>query len=204
MSSISVFSDTPSLTPIDRREILRYMGCITPDREILQLLEDCIAESASLFSPRVCWCELPLAVGDTQLCFGSIQTDSASLGKCLDGCERVLLFAATVGLEIDRMIAKYSRISPSKALCLQALGSERAEALCDVFSEQMQAQYRAQNCTVTPRFSPGYGDLPLDLQRNIFAVLDCPRRIGLSLKESLVMTPAKSVTAIIGIKKENV
>ena len=50
-----------------------------------------------------------------------------------------------------------------------------------------------------PRFSPGYGDLPLSLQRDIFRVLDCPRKIGLTLNESLLMSPSKSVTAIVGL-----
>ena len=55
-----------------------------------------------------------------------------------------------------------------------------------------------------PRFSPGYGDLPLELQKDVFRVLDCPRKIGLSLNESLLMSPSKSVTAIIGIGKGDV
>ena len=50
-----------------------------------------------------------------------------------------------------------------------------------------------------PRFSPGYGDLPLEVQKSVFAVLDCPRKIGLSLNDSLLMSPSKSVTAFAGI-----
>ena len=49
-----------------------------------------------------------------------------------------------------------------------------------------------------PRFSPGYGDFPLTAQRDIFAILDCPKRIGLSLNQSLLLSPTKSVTAVIG------
>ena len=49
-----------------------------------------------------------------------------------------------------------------------------------------------------PRFSPGYGDLSLEVQKEIFSLLDCPRKIGVSLGDSLLMTPSKSVTAIIG------
>lgn len=53
-----------------------------------------------------------------------------------------------------------------------------------------------------PRFSPGYGDLPLSAQREIFAVLDCGKRIGLMLNDSLLMSPSKSVTAFVGIGGE--
>ena len=51
------------------------------------------------------------------------------------------------------------------------------------------------------RYSPGYGDLPLELQREIIRVLDCGRTIGITLTESLLMQPSKSVTAVIGMKE---
>ena len=53
---------------------------------------------------------------------------------------------------------------------------------------------------LTERFSPGFGDLPLELQRQVTEALDCPRSLGITLGESLLMTPSKSVTAIIGMK----
>ena len=99
--------------------------------------------------------------------------------------------AATVGVGIDRLIAKYSRISPSKALMLQAIGAERIEALCNAFCNDLSA---CDNSCIK-RFSPGYGDLPLEVQRDIFSVLDCGKYIGVSLNGSLVMSPSKSVTA---------
>ena len=55
------------------------------------------------------------------------------------------------------------------------------------------------NTGLEPRFSPGYGDLPLSAQKNIFAVLDPERRIGLTLNSSLLMSPSKSVTAFVGL-----
>ena len=56
---------------------------------------------------------------------------SADLARYLGGCRRVVLFAATVGVAPDRLIQRYSRVSPSKALVMQAVGAERVEALCD-------------------------------------------------------------------------
>ena len=55
-----------------------------------------------------------------------------------------------------------------------------------------------------PRFSPGYGDLPLALQADVFWALDCTSKIGVSLSESLIMSPQKSVTAIIGISEKEI
>ena len=93
------------------------------------------------------------------------------------------------------MIAKYGAISPSRAFMLQAIGAERIEALCNKFNSEISAKSQT-----APRFSPGYGDLPIELQREIFLALDCPKRIGLTLNQSLLMSPTKSVTAIIGIR----
>ena len=83
-------------------------------------------------------------------------------------------------------------------MCLQALGSERVEALCDEFEKDIKKELGGEGVFFRPRFSPGYGDLPLEFQKDIFRLLECPRRIGISLGESLLMTPSKSVTAIIG------
>ena len=93
--------------------------------------------------------------------------------------------------ELDRLIAKYSHLSPSRAVMLQAFGAERIEALCEAVC--------ADGGAVTARFSPGYGDLPLNLQGDLFQILDCPRKIGLTLNQSLLMSPSKSVTALMGI-----
>ncbi|MBR7098831.1 MAG: hypothetical protein IKC59_05390 [Clostridia bacterium] len=182
------------LPEVDRREWFRYMGAKEASDELCALAESCLDEAESCFHGRVCYCEIPVPVG----AFGS-----HSLEILLEGCDRVVVFAATVGLEIDRLIAKYSRVTPAKALCLQALGTERIEALCDLFCAEMQKRMQENGEIVTKRFSPGYGDLPLQTQKEVFRLLDCPVRIGLTLNESLLMSPAKSVTAIMGIRKEN-
>ena len=106
---------------------------------------------------------------------------------------------ATVGIEIDRLIARYSKIQPSRSVMLQAIGTERVEALCDVFCTELSAE--REESKLHSRFSPGYGDLPLDIQREIFRALECGKRIGVTLGENLFMTPTKSVTAIIGVEK---
>ena len=87
---------------------------------------------------------------------------------------------------------------PTTAM-LQAFGAERIEALCDVFCRDIGKELGVRT---GPRFSPGYGDLPLDAQKMIFSVLDCEKRIGLFLNDSLLMSPSKSVTAFVGIGGE--
>lgn len=167
-----------------RREILRYAGYPAGDASGEGLLDECLAEVAGKLRYAVVWREVAV---------GELGADSADLAKNLRGCERAVMFAATVGLEMDRAIAKYSRLSPVKALMMQAIGAERIESLCDVFCDSLGQ--------TKPRFSPGYGDLSMEYQRKIFALLDCPRTIGLTLTESLLMSPTKSVTAIVGVQK---
>ena len=186
---------TYDLPAVDFREVLRYAGCRQQDQEVENIAHWAADTAAALLRPAVCWRELPVSVTGETITLGEMVLTSRALARNLRGCERAVLFGATVGLGLDRQIARYGRLSPAKGLLLQALGAERIEALCDVFNAEVTAC-----CGPTrPRFSPGYGDLPLETQRQIFPLLDCAGKIGLYLNESLLMSPTKSVTAIIGI-----
>lgn len=183
---------------VNIKEIMRYMGCSKSNDDILTLINECLDEVRGKFTYRVCYDTFDISVSPKSVDFGFVVSESEGLAKNLACCHKALVFAATIGIEIDRLIAKYSRLSPSKALCFQAIGAERIESLCNVFNLEVDREFLTKGLYSRPRFSPGYGDLSLDLQRNIFTVLDCPRKIGLSLNESLLMSPSKSVTAIIG------
>ncbi len=173
------------LPPCDEREILRYAGVKgKADENTQALLAECLKEGS--FAPKVCYLELTKAELFTLL---PSAKKSKGLVAALRGSERVLLFAATVGLEIDRLMLRYASVSPARALFFQAMGAERIEAVCDVLCQKRGYTGR--------RFSPGYGDFPLEAQREIFRLLT-PEKIGLTLTDSLLMTPTKSVTAIVG------
>lgn len=184
--------------PVNKKEILRYMGCKDSDPQVLALVEACLKEALPKMTYKVCYRRFDVSVGGDDIDLTFTKVHSPSLAKNLKGCSSAVLFAATVGIDMDRLIAKYSRISPAKALCFQAIGAERIESLCDAFNDEIEKEARAEGLFTRPRFSPGYGDLSLEIQRDFFKVLDCPRKIGLSLNESLLMSPSKSVTALIG------
>lgn len=191
--------------PICEKEILRYAGCKSADDELLQLLRVCLEEVRPRLTYKVCYIELPLTITGDSSDFGCMKVKSKDLAKNLNGCENVVLFGATVGVEVDRLIAKYSHISPAKAVMLQAIGAERIEALCDAFCRDMELRFgenRENILKLRPRFSPGYGDLALEIQREIFRVLNCSKTIGISLNDSLLMTPSKSVTAFVGVGRD--
>ncbi len=186
---------------INRKEILRYARVMEETPEISALLDECIEESKNVLVYRVCYAVLPIKRTDDGLILDTICTSSDHLSKALSGCDEAIVFAATVGTEYDRLILRYSRLSPSKAMMLQALGAERVESLCEAFCEQMNTQLNVDGKSLRTRVSPGYGDISLTMQKDIFAILDCERKIGITLNEDLLMSPSKSVTAIAGIKK---
>ena len=195
----AVYQKSYDAPELDRREILRYAGVKGEAAGLDRLLDECIDEISGKLVYKVCFCELPIIFEEDHIDLGFARSASQSLRKNLENCESIVLFGATVGIELDRYIARYGYIAPSKALFFQAIGAERIEALCDAFCRDLKEQKSRDGKSIRPRFSPGYGDLALELQRDIFKVLDCSRKIGLSLGESMLMSPSKSVTAIVGI-----
>lgn len=195
--AVFVKSFTP--LPICEEDVLRYARCPKADAGTVAVLRQCAEAVRDFFSHSVCYTEMPVRVeGDVcRFSFGEVR--STDLARHLDGCGKVVLFAATVGLKAEMEMRKAAVKSPVRALFMDAIGTERIEALCDTFENEIRRFAAAQKREIRPRFSPGYGDLPLETQRQIFAILDCPRRIGLSLTENCMMTPSKSVTAFIGV-----
>ncbi len=177
------------------KEILRYAGIGELNLETEELLKSCLDEVHGKFTYKVCYEEFHIKETDDGVCFPFSDISSKDLKNNLSSCKSAILFAATIGVEIDRLIARYAIVSPARALMFQAIGAERIESLCSVFNSYIEESHPGTK----PRFSPGYGDFALDFQKEIFAVLDCYRKIGISLNNSLLMSPSKSVTAIIGI-----
>ncbi len=196
----TVLSKSFSDISICEKEILRYCGCNEPDSATIELLRKCLAEAEKKLCYRVCYLELDPCIENNLCDFGVCRFSSSDLAKALEGCHKAIVFGATLGAEFDRLITKYSRVSPSTAVMLQAIGTERIEALCDEFCRYISKE---KGLCIGPRFSPGYGDLPLAVQTDIFTALDCERRIGLTLNGSLIMSPSKSVTAIVGLSSKN-
>ena len=198
----TVYTKSYTAPPFDIKEIMRYAGAKGDSCEVEELVLSCIEEARDRFVYKVCFKEIPISLADDRLDLGFAVTDSADLRKNLKNCGSIVLFAATVGMEIDRLVARYSTVSPARALIFQAIGGERIESLCDLFNSDVKDKQAAAGRGTRPRYSPGYGDLPLSFQKDIFRVLDCPRKIGVTLNDSLLMSPSKSVTALIGIENK--
>ena len=184
---------------IEPQQVLRYlgMGGRTPDPETARLVAQCIEEFRSVASYRLCWAEAHIAVTQQGVDFGAFYAPSASLANHLQNCKQAVLFAATTGLAAEQQRKRAEVASPAKALVLDGVGTAAVEALCDRFCADRAKASAGQQ--LRPRFSPGYGDLPLELQKELLTCLDSHRKIGLSLSGSMMMTPQKSVTAIVGV-----
>ena len=180
--------------PVNIKEVLRYAKTKEPSEEISSLLNEVVLLCENQIEYRVCYARLPVRVTDGICSFPDFSFESKDLCYSLKAAGEAVVFAATLGAKIDRLINKYSRIAPSKALLIDAFASERIEALCDEFTKSLPFK-------TLPRFSAGYGDLKIENQKKIFALLNPQKNIGLTLNESLTMSPSKSVTAFMGIVK---
>ncbi len=185
--------------PFDEKEILRYamLPSFAPKPEELPL-QECLKAAKGAAQCRAVWRRYPLVRDGNTLDLGFAKTDSRDLRQHLEGCDEILLFACTAGAETDRRIARAKLLSPARGLLMHAIGAQQVEGGCDRLCARLAQQFPDRQ--LTDRFSPGYGDLTLEMQRDVIEALDCGRTVGITLTDSLLMTPSKSVTAIIGMK----
>ncbi len=179
----------------DDCEVLRYMGARETTDEIHALLESCKPLCEDIFTPSAVYACYDISVGTRHVDFGDFTFESADLATRLTGCKMAVLFVATAGFAIDRLIKKYSTLSPARALTLSAIGTAYTESVCDALCTKLRHEYGA----TLPRYGIGYGDLPLACQKEIFTRLDVTKRIGVTLNDSLLMSPTKTVSAVVGI-----
>ncbi len=128
---------------------------------------------------------------------------SESLKSNLENCGIVILMASTIGAGIDKLIRRYERTNPALGMFMQGLGAERVESLTDTFNKEVHEAAAKMGYKDHARFSPGFGDVPINVQKDFLATLDAGRRMGILLSESYLMSPSKSVTAIIGLEKRD-
>ena len=104
---------------------------------------------------------------------------------------------ATLSAQADALIRRAESGDMLRALALDSCATAAVEQLCDQIELELQRQF--PGCFFPFRYSPGYGDLPLTLQSSLLALLDAPRQVGLCASASHILTPRKSVTAILGV-----
>ncbi len=205
--SILTYDPVHAPLKVSRREIFRYLGIRDgkPDPQTSSLVDSVVGELEKVIRPREFHQAYPLNVtGDERhtVDLGCFQTHSRSLEKNLRGCSEVIVFAATIGSGVDMLLRRYGLTEPSRGVVMQAASAAFIESWCDQINDRLKAALK-EGLYLRPRFSPGYGDFPLEDQRDIFRALQVEKRVGIVLTESLLMLPSKSVTAVIGAGKED-
>ncbi len=121
------------------------------------------------------------------------------IARHLSGALEVVLFAVTLGHGVDRELRRLSFVDPLGQTIFDAAGSALVERLANETEARIRAEARERGLFCSWRFSPGYGDLPLDVQPTLLSMLNAARRVGITLTPSNLMVPTKSVTALVGI-----
>jgi hypothetical protein len=189
------------LGQLDKNEALRYMGHRGEDidEQLDKLITKCEKEVLSCVKPRFVYkvCDISreekgILVKDTNLFL-----TGNSIKKHLDGCDKAVLMAVTISADADRLIRIAQIRDMAEAVAIDSLCSVAVEQACDraelIIKEENPGYYQ------TFRFGLGYGDLPISLQGQFLHVLNAPKQIGLNVSSTDMLTPTKSVTAIIGI-----
>ncbi len=189
-----------TLTQLNTAEVLRYMGC-PPDKAdgaLTAQVETCARELLGAVRPRWSWraVDISFEPGGVRLESGLL-LPGGDLKAHLAGCKWAVLFCATLGAETDALIRRAERLDMGRALTLDCCASAAVEEVCDQIEAELQGKF--PGCTFPFRYSPGYGDLPLELQGPLLDLLDAPRRAGLCATANHLLTPRKSVTAILGV-----
>jgi hypothetical protein len=184
----------------DIDEALRYLGVRGAVPEALRReTEAAAARLTSSLRPRYVYQVFPLEkAGEGWRLVGTdVVLAGSSASAMLAECGEAALMACTLGAQFDAMLLREQARDMSRAAILDACGSAYVEAGCDEAERELAA--RLPGRFLTDRFSPGYGDLPLDIQRAVGAALNMEKLLGLHVTDSLMLNPVKSVTAVIGI-----
>ena len=185
------------------REIFRYLGYkngARPEGGTLKMIESAEAKVGAAAEPKHTCGYFALSFpAEGAVKIGDIYIESSALRRNLNGCKGAWLFAATLGVGVDQLISKLTALGRmSEALAAQAAAAALIEAYCDEVNDALRDEAAARGLKLRPRFSPGYGDFSIEHQRDIARELDTARRLGLTVTDSLMLAPMKSVTAVIG------
>ena len=189
----------PRFTALNMNEILKYLGFRGQEltEDIAKQLRRCTDEVLQAATPRLTYRQVPLEDGAVL----GVTFAGKDIPTMLAPCEEVVLFGATLGPGVERLMMRYEVTNAADAVIMDACASTAIENICNNFESDMRAEIEAGGRYLTDRFSPGYGDLPISEQPKFFALLDMTRRVGVSLTPTTIMVPRKSVTAIMGIAR---
>lgn len=186
---------------ISKEEVLRYLGVNSSVEEnINNLIDEMIEEIKKIIRFKFTYKIFKIQVKENRVILENCKLDFSgnSINDHLRYSDKCALFAATLGSEVDRKINYYEKLDMTKALVLDACATAAIEEGCDFIEEKIKKNAQKEGREITYRFSPGYGDLSLDIQKGFLQLLDEYKNLGLTVSSHSILIPRKSVTAIIG------
>ena len=179
-----------NLLTLDRDELIARMMCTDVDT-VLSWSAKCEEEVRSAADCFYTLNKTCVQVNGDSVSFAFGECKSVALARFLENCDSAYIVAVSLGHGVDRLLRQKAVVSTIEQFVTDAVASTYAESLCDYVQSILPSK-------TTRRFSPGYGDLPLSFQTPLLQFLD---HSGISLTESGLMIPSKSVTFIAGVKK---
>ena len=190
---------------IRTREAIRYLGYgnHAVDDDTLGLIKEAFEELDQLGPMKIVYRIFDIAEeANGHLKIGQLDIESRNLKRNLKACKKVILLAATLGANVDRLLRKYSISDMARVVVIQACAAASLEEQLDVWQNEISGEFKKKDLYLRPRFSPGYGDFSIEHQEMFVQMLEASKKIGVTVTESMMLSPSKSVTALIGISKE--
>lgn len=182
---------------INKNEILKYLGYRTGEvpADIMEEIDEAISIVKKCARPKYVFRFFD--IDDEVLKEIAVGRDMAEL---LRSSFKVILFAVTLGNEIEMEIRKLSFRDLSMSVVVDATASAAIEAFAEELDKSFQKEF--SEFYLTDRFSPGYGDMPITIQNYFLTAINAKKEIGITTTAEGIMTPRKSITAIMGVSKE--
>jgi hypothetical protein len=192
---------------VDRDEVLRFQGykkgIDIPDAAVLALFDEALALGESLIEPRVVYRAAPVTgQGPDLIEAGGERLTIPEIGRLWGTLEAVGAGICTVGFALeDRVRALWDSRELPLAVMLDSVGSAAAESLAEYANDLLCQAAISAGTKVTNRISPGYAGWDAAEQAGLFHL--CPGNpIGVTLNDSCVMSPGKSISFLVGVGPE--
>ncbi len=179
---------------------MRY-GKNKPDDQIQEIIDNCEKELLNSITPAYYYSIFNINHEPNKVTLENCNLSliGEDISNHLKDCDKAILFCATLSHGPDKLIRINQVRDMTKSIIIDALASAAIEQICDLIQEEIKERF--PSLYQTWRFSPGYGDLPLDIQKEFINVLSATKRAGISSTNTNMLIPSKSVTAIIGLSE---
>ena len=189
-----------ALDAVDLPQAFRYMGLRgDPDAHMAETAARCADALLKAARPRYTYRVCPIRETEAGVaCTGTtLLLTGRDIAAHLAGCDRAVLLCATLSAGADNAIRSAGVRDVLEGMMTDAMASALTEQLCDAAEAEILAGL--PDVYTTWRFSPGYGDLPLETQGDFLRAVDAEKRLGVTLSPGGLCIPTKTVTAVIGL-----